>query len=145
MSRGGLNRVASIRRPTAWKRQQDPPLRSNSVFVSVGMRVLWRASPPRRQQIALLHPIRDEHVGLVRLFAVAVGGPDQALAIGGEHREGVEVRDESDALLSGAVLVDDVEIEVAAALGFAWFEAKMMRLPSGWKKGAKLAAPLCVT
>src|ERR1039458_8126487 len=41
--------------------------------------------------IGLLHPIGDENVGLVRHFAVAVGGPHQPLAVGGEHGESVEV------------------------------------------------------
>jgi hypothetical protein len=45
--------------------------------------------------------------------AVAVGGPDQALAVGGEHGEAIEIGMEGDALLVGAVFVDDVEIEVA--------------------------------
>src|SRR5690349_4409066 len=53
----------------------------------------------------------------MRLFAVAVGGPHEALAVGSEHREGVEILEKGDSLLPTAVLVDDVEIEVAAALG----------------------------
>jgi len=39
----------------------------------------------------LLHPIGDENIRLVRGFSVAVGSPDKALAVGGKHREGVEI------------------------------------------------------
>ena len=56
----------------------------------------------------LLDPIRDEDVGFMRSLAVAIGSPHEALAIGGEHREAVEVGMKSDALLVGAVFVDGV-------------------------------------
>src|SRR5215469_6138079 len=61
----------------------------------------------------LVHPVGDEDVGLVRDLSVAVGGPDQTLAIGGEHGESVEIGVIGDALLPGAFFVDDVKIEVA--------------------------------
>src|SRR3974390_917691 len=63
--------------------------------------------------VCLVHPVGDEDVGLVRDLAVSVGGPDKTLAIGGEHGESVEIGGIGDALLPGAVFVDDVEIEVA--------------------------------
>src|SRR5664279_5359086 len=65
----------------------------------------------------LLHPICNENVGLVRDFAVAIRGPHQPLTVGREHGERVEVGIERNALLPGSIGIDDVEIEVAAALG----------------------------
>src|SRR5215471_4613363 len=53
----------------------------------------------------------------MRGFAIAIRSPDQALAIGSEHWETVEIRVEGDALLAGPVFVDGVKIEIAAILG----------------------------
>ena len=38
-----------------------------------------------------LHPVGDENIRFVRSFSVAIGGPDEALAVRGKHREGVEI------------------------------------------------------
>lgn len=62
-------------------------------------------------------PVGEEEVGFMRGFAIAIGGPDETLAIGSEHRESVEIWSEGDALEPSAVFVDQVEIEVAAVLG----------------------------
>src|SRR5579862_9218828 len=60
-----------------------------------------------------LHPIRDEKVCLMGGFVIAIRGPDEAFAVGGKHREGVEIGMGGDLFEAGAVLIDHVEIEAA--------------------------------
>jgi hypothetical protein len=91
----------------------------NKIFAGVGLRFetisrseCQRPSLERREKISL-HPIGNEYVRLVGGFAVAIGGPDEALAIGGEHWEGVEIGVVGDLLKAGAIDVDGVEIETA--------------------------------
>ena len=63
-----------------------------------------------------LHPIGDENIRFVRSFSVAIGGPDEALAVLGKHREGVEIRMVGDAVEARSVFVDHIEIETARVL-----------------------------
>src|SRR5208283_592030 len=64
-----------------------------------------------------LYPIGNEHVGFVGLLAVAMGDPNQLLAIGAEHGEAVEAVAVGDALEARAVDFDGVEFEIAHAAG----------------------------
>ena len=61
----------------------------------------------------LLHPIGDENIRLVRRFSVAVGSPNEALAVGGKHREGVEIGVIGHSVEACAVFIDQIEIEAA--------------------------------
>src|ERR1700691_2841923 len=61
----------------------------------------------------LLTPVGNKNIGLVRSFAVAIGRPDQPLAVGRKHWEGVEVWMIGDLLESATVNIDGVEIESA--------------------------------
>src|SRR6266404_8438828 len=70
----------------------------------------------RQSRRDLLHPIGDENIRLVRGFSVAVGSPDEALAVGGKHWESVEIGVIGDAAETCAILVDQVEIEPAGIL-----------------------------
>src|SRR5208283_1782267 len=56
----------------------------------------------------LLYPVRQEHVGLMRHFAIAVGGPHQPLPVRSEHREAIKIWVIGHALLPRAVLVDHI-------------------------------------
>ena len=60
-----------------------------------------------------LRPIGDEYIRLVRGVAVAIGGPDQAFAVRGKHRERVEIGMICDLFQARAVFVDEVQIEAA--------------------------------
>jgi hypothetical protein len=71
-----------------------------------------RCSQENREKLSL-HPIGDENIRFVRGLAVAIRGPDETLAVGGKHREGVEVGMISDLLEAGAVDIDGVEVEAA--------------------------------
>src|SRR5712692_919089 len=62
------------------------------------------------------HPVGEEDVCLVRLRSVAVRGPNQFLAVGGEHREGIEIGMVGDPFLARSVFMDEVEVEVAPVL-----------------------------
>src|SRR3974390_587849 len=74
----------------------------------------------------------------MRNFAIAIGSPDEALAIGSEHGEAVEVGMECDAVLVGAVFIDDVEIEVAAILGVVCIGGKDEALAIGKPVGGEI-------
>jgi hypothetical protein len=88
----------------------------------------------------LFHPIGNKNIGLVRRFTVAMGGPNHSLAIRAEHRETVEVRMIRNALLTRAVFVDYVKIEIASIFRIGLIGSKNNTLV-----GPKFAAPLRVT
>src|SRR6516164_8367452 len=110
-------------------RTSSPDLLPGFGFCEVLLRDLATASAP--VFVWLLHPVGDEDVCLVGSLAVAVGGPDEALPVGGEHGESIEIGVVGDALLSGAVFVDDVEIEVAAIFGIGLIRSKNDALAVG--------------
>ena len=91
-----------------------------------------------------LNPVADEDVRLPLHFAVPVGRPHELPAVRREHREGVEF---------GVVVICSSPVpswftryrSKLRERGFLWLDAKMMRRPSGWKNGAKLAPPRFVT
>src|SRR5208283_4704168 len=64
-------------------------------------------------------PIGNKNIGFMRNFAVAIGSPNEALAVGGEHGEAIEIGVEGDAFLARAVFVYDVEVEIAAVFGIS--------------------------
>src|SRR6267378_1148304 len=86
----------------------------------------------------LLHPVRNEDIGLVRLFTIAVRRPHQLFAIGGEHGERIEVGIKSNPLLMGAVCIDDIEIEIAAVFGVSLIGGKDDALAVGMEERSEI-------
>src|SRR5260221_623716 len=75
------------------------------------------AAEQSNEETNSLHPIGDENVRLVRGFAVAVRSPDEALAVGGKHREGVEIGMMGELADVAAIRVHCKNVEVAVARG----------------------------
>src|SRR5690348_5275493 len=59
------------------------------------------------------NPVGDEHIDLVRRFAVAVGNEHQLLAVGRKLGKGAEAAREGDSLQPAAVAIHGVEFELA--------------------------------
>src|SRR3990170_8724252 len=86
-----------------------------------------------------LDPICDEDIGIAGLAAVAVGGKNQVLAVGGEHGEAVEAVLVGHPLLTGAVRVHQVQIEFAAA-GVGMVAAEDDSFAVGMEEGREIGS-----
>src|SRR3954467_2020066 len=65
-----------------------------------------------------IRPVRDEDIDIAFFGTVPAGSPDKFLPVIVEHRERVESVIEGDLLKSGAISIDEIQIEIRNALSF---------------------------
>ena len=87
----------------------------------------------------LRRPVGNEHVRVAFVRGVAVAGEHQLRAIGREHGEAVEGRVARDRARGRCRRRRSAQRSKSRPRGSWWFDAKMIRLPSGYQYGAKLA------
>src|SRR2546423_2913433 len=73
---------------------------------------IWSTTSLKSECRSLLDPVGDEEVRLVRIGIVAVRRPNDAMAIGTEHRKAIEGVRGGHLLEAGSVRIDQEKVEI---------------------------------